>query len=254
MPLDQLLLFVLGLALVANVVVVALIPFWSRSQPTSARWGGPEPGEQAAGPAVIATGVVAADADDADDARTAAAIEAFVAAVATDAPGRPGPLPVADRPAALSDVEPSTTPTAGIADPPTWDRILREESARVARFGRPATVVIAELPHLDDVAERLGGDVADQLVTETARLLVKEGRAVDRIARLADARFGVLLLETDEVGAGPYIDRLRPAVDGWLESAGMSIRLSLGWASPAEGDDVVTAAATAAQRVRAVDD
>jgi diguanylate cyclase (GGDEF)-like protein len=208
---------------------------------------------------------------DDEDARAAAAIEAFVAEVSADAEGRtraPGPaaaipLRAVDRPEA-DDRELSALPLlerhvrgpepapAGLADPATWARALREESARVARFGRPVTVVMAELPQLDGVADRLGRDAADQVVSETARLLVTEGRAADRVAWLGGARFGVLLLETEEVRASGYVDRVRAAADGWLESAGLSVRLSLGWASPADGGDVMTAAASAQQRMRAV--
>jgi GGDEF domain-containing protein len=90
------------------------------------------------------------------------------------------------------------------------------------------------------------------VVSETARLLVTEGRAADRVAWLGGARFGVLLLETEEVRASGYVDRVRAAADGWLESAGLSVRLSFGWASPADGGDVMTAAASAQQRMRAV--
>ncbi len=211
-------------------------------------------------------------ARDDEDARAAAAIEAFVAEVAADAEGltraprsAPAiPLRAVDR-QEVDDREPSALPLPerhadgpepapeGLADPVAWARALREESARVARFGRPVTVVMAELPQLDGVADRLGRDAADQVVSETARLLVTEGRAADRVAWLGGARFGVLLLETEEVKASGYVDRVRAAADGWLESAGLSVRLSLGWASPADGGDVMTAAASAQQRMRAVD-
>jgi diguanylate cyclase (GGDEF)-like protein len=122
----------------------------------------------------------------------------------------------------------------------------------MARFGRPVTVVVAELRHLDDLADRLGRDVADRVANETARLLVTDGRAADRIAWLGYARFGVLLLETEEKVACRYVDRLRTAVDGWLDSAGLSVRLSLGWASP-EGGDVMAAAVIAQQRMHDAD-
>jgi len=139
---------------------------------------------------------------------------------------------------------------AGLGDPASWERTIREESARAARFHRPVTVVMAELPRLDDVADRLGRDAADRVVAETARLLVAEGRAVDRIAWLDDARFGVLLMETEEARAADYVDRVRSAADAWLVGAGLSVRLAMGWASPAEGGDVVAAVATAEERMR----
>ena len=138
---------------------------------------------------------------------------------------------------------------AGFADAATWDRSIRDEAARTVRFGRPVTVVMAELHHLDHVADRLGRDVADRVVTETARLLAAEGRTADRLAWLGDAKFGVLLLETEESRARGYVERVRAATDGWLEWAGLSIRLSLGWASPAKGGDVIAAAALAGQRM-----
>jgi GGDEF domain-containing protein len=113
--------------------------------------------------------------------------------------------------------------------------------------------VIAELRQLDGVVERLGRQAADRIVSEIAHLMLTEGRSVDRMARLGDGRFGLLLLETDEIAARGYIDRLQAAADGWLESAGLSIRLSLGWAGATEAGDVASAAAAAYQRMAAVD-
>jgi diguanylate cyclase (GGDEF)-like protein len=289
MPQDQVLLSILGVLVLANIVLLASLLLGTRRQRRS--WqhqrlqhsGRPGPmdtpivrtpaDEPGAPPVVPARGDPRAD----DDPRAAAAIEAFIADVSADAAGRarppapseviafrreiviadaptstPIPLRAGDRANANDSLgAPEWTPAA-LADHGTWNRGLREESARLARFGRPVTVVIAELPHLDDVTDRLGRDVADRVVTETARLLVTDGRAADRLAWLGYARFGVLLLETEEKAACRYVDRLRAAVDGWLESAGLSVRLSLGWASP-EGGDVMAAAVVAQQRMHDAD-
>lgn len=268
MPQDQVLLTILGAVVLMNVLILAVIPLQARGRrPSLAPVGRSSGGDQR---------------DDAD-ARTAAAIEAYVSGISADSAGRarpPAPSEAisgrlvavmgaapettaiqtwatwTDRPQA-DPREPSTSPppalrvkapdwtTTGLADAATWDRAVREASARVASFGRPVTVVMAELPHLDDVVRRLGRDIADRVVTETARLLVSESRAVDRIAWLGDARFGVLLVETDEIHACGYVGRVRAATDRWLETAGLSIRLSLGWAGAAEGGDVMAAAAIA---------
>ncbi|HZC32070.1 MAG TPA: diguanylate cyclase [Candidatus Bathyarchaeia archaeon] len=301
MPQDPLLLAFVGILILANVALMASIPFQSRLRRRSARQLTPQPrsasGAEPGGvrspvtqpnefaPAPVASARPWAD----DDARAAAAIEAFVAEVSPDAAGRvrpPSPSEVialrretmtvgaeepaavtiraadrpAERPASDSRAIPSISVSAertsglrwtppGLADPAMWDRAIREESARMARFGHPVTVVMAELRHIDALADRLGRDAADRVTTETARLLVKQGRASDRLAWLGDAKFGVLLLETEEVRACGYVERVRAAADSWLESAGLSVRLSLGWASPTEGDDVVAAAATAKQRM-----
>jgi diguanylate cyclase (GGDEF)-like protein len=273
-PLDQLLLTLLAVAILANVLLVAVVPLrarrqrrlrqpdqlhTSRSIASAPGLSEPRPGSAAGDPPT--------DGD--DDARAAAAIEAFVAEVAVDAAGRirpPAPSEVISRTRDLErPIAPPPEPTippqaerpfhapaltsAGLTDAATWDRAIREESARVARFGRPVTVVIAELPQVEEIASRLGRDVADRVVAETTRVLVAEGRAVDRIAWLGEAQFGVLLLETAEADAGTYVDRVRAAADGWFESAGLSTRLSLGWASPTDGGDLIGAVATARQRM-----
>ena len=215
-----------------------------------------------------------------DDARTAAAIEAFVAGVDRNVGGRggggvgptaPGAAPRIDdavESARSSDRVETAEPTdladpveladsiaivdpVEFADPATWDRLLHEEAARVARFGRPVTVVFAECPDLDVVADRLGRVAADRVAAETARLLHAEGRATDRIARLGAAQFAMLLIETDEVEARRYVDRVRAVGDQWLESAGLSVRLTIGWASPGGDGDLDLAAATARERMEA---
>ena len=221
MGLDQL-LAILGFVVLANVLLLALIPLRTRAERRSWSQPGPQPGSRRPpetaigrpaasgprGPQVDLPGRGQPRSD--EDARAAAAIEAFIAEVSPDAAGRTR-APAASEAIASVDAHgggPSTTPVmsprdrpsavlaytpAGLADPAAWDRSLREESARVARFGRPVTVVMAEIPDLDGVADRLGRGVADRVVTETARLLATEGRAADRIAWLGDARFGVLL-------------------------------------------------------------
>jgi diguanylate cyclase (GGDEF)-like protein len=266
----EVLLAILGVLVVANVFLVASIPLRTRRRRRSARPGSSVMWSPA--------GRVAHDRPRADeDARAAAAIEAFVTGASTDAPVRlrplapsgaigrgraeigPGPAPATD------DRAPGTGPglarsspsrewdDAGLADPAGWSRSMREESARVARFGHPVTVVMAELPRLDMLADRFGRSVADRVATETARLLVSDTRAADRIARLGEARFGVMLLETGEVAAARYIDRVRAASDRWLESSGLSIRLSFGSAGAGERRDVVAAAADAEQRMHDAD-
>jgi diguanylate cyclase (GGDEF)-like protein len=299
--LNHFLLVVLGVAIIANVLLLVLIPVRLRSQRRALGSTG-DPVERPGRIAAAQAGHPAGSANDRSvdpargdlpaegDAGVVAAIEAFVAEVSADPEGRVSPPSAAEvlarreaiaaaaplraalgvvrsqprdregeRPAETSipvPSEPVQAPgwsVAGLGDPASWERTVREESARAARFHRPVTVVMAELPRLDEVADRLGRDAADRVVAETARLLVAEGRAVDRIAWLDYARFGVLLMETEEARATDYVDRVRSAADAWLQGAGLSVRLSLGWASPAEGDDVVAAVAAAEARMRRSD-
>ena len=257
---DQALLALAGVLLVAAVLIVGSILVRARRRRRSAA---------RVRDRVWAVG--RGDARAAEDTRAATAIEAFVAGAFVDAQaGRrpPPPWEASRRPQdavapdaysppvrrlpvhrALADDATSTMPHRAVGDAATWSRAIREESVRVARFGHAATVVMLEVPRLRMLADRLGGGVADRVATEAARLLASETRVVDRIARLGEARFGILLLETDEGAAGGYVDRVRGVTDRWLESTGLSIRASLGWASPSKGGSLMAAAATAEQRM-----
>lgn len=142
-----------------------------------------------------------------------------------------------------------TDPATGLDNRFAWDRLLREENARKRRYGRPVSLVIAELYGLDALAERVGRDAADKLVSAIAEALKRYGRATDRVARVEHARFHVLLPETDEVSAINYIERIRQACDLWLEAGAVALNLSLGWASPGPDDDLDTAMARAEERL-----
>jgi len=242
---DELLLAILGATILVNVLLV--VASWlhargaGRSRPRIAHT---PPGEPTPLPVTPLS-----DSERQDDRRVAAAVEAFVADVSADAAGSthlPTPEEVLARrqqalggaPVAVQETD-QRLPTglAGLEDRETWERIVREESVRAARFGRPSTVVTASLPHLEDVADRSGREAANRVVAETLRLLESQGRAVDRIVRLSDSTFGILLLETGELGASRYAGRVRAAADSWLSSAGLAVRLEFDWTSlPNDGE------------------
>ena len=75
-----------------------------------------------------------------------------------------------------------------------WEQALRHEDLRFARYGRPVALLVVEIrptedATVDDVARRVGEIVRDH------------ARAPDRVARVSQRRFHVLLPETDETAA-----------------------------------------------------
>jgi diguanylate cyclase (GGDEF)-like protein len=144
-----------------------------------------------------------------------------------------------------------TDPVTGLDNRLAWDRAVRQENERKRRYGRPVSVVIADLYGLDLLAERVGHEAADRLVPAIAEALRRYGRATDRVARVGHARFNVLLPETDEVRAINYVERVRQACDLWLESGAVALSLSMGWASPGPDDDIETAMVMAEDRLLA---
>ena len=132
--------------------------------------------------------------------------------------------------ATVQPAQRQTDAQTGLELSPTWERWLTEEDARVKRYHRPATIVIVEIEGLERLAERLGSAAADRLIPPVAVTLRRHARQSDRIARLGRARFGAILVETGEVEAINYIERIRSAADLWLASGAVALRLSIGWA------------------------
>ena len=111
-----------------------------------------------------------------------------------------------------------------------WDTALRLEDARLARYGRPATVLVIRfcvpIPGTEDrFASRVGG-----IVRELAR-------ETDRVTRAAPDRFHVLLPETGEPEADVVADRLRDAcAELDLQRVGGALEIRLAVVSPGSGE------------------
>jgi hypothetical protein len=111
-----------------------------------------------------------------------------------------------------------------------WEAGLRQEDARLARYGRPACVLVIRLcvpiPGTEDrYAARIGPVVRD-LVRET-----------DRVTRAAPDRFHVLLPETEEPDADVVGERLRDACAGltW-RGVGTDLEIKVASVGPGSGD------------------
>jgi diguanylate cyclase (GGDEF)-like protein len=137
----------------------------------------------------------------------------------------------------------------GLDNQLSFSMAITIEEARSGRYGRPVSVVIAELDGLDKLAELFGTEIADRLIRPVADALRSNARGADRVARLSHTRFGVLLVETDEIRAINYVERVRSACDRWLEASAIALRLSIGWASPATDGDLKSAVRIAEDRM-----
>lgn len=109
---------------------------------------------------------------------------------------------------------------------------LERESARAARYDRPAAVAIVELVperpnHANDIWLR-------SLAGPVARTLRSGSRTTDLVARVANARFHVLLPETPETGAGSFAERVTSACQSSIDESGapVSVRVTIAVATP----------------------
>jgi hypothetical protein len=113
-----------------------------------------------------------------------------------------------------------------------FNAALERESMRSARYGRPASVAIVEL-----VPQRVSQQVdiwLRSLAGPVSRTLRQSARATDLVARVANARFQVLLPETPEAGAGRFAERVSTACQTSIDDAGapVAVRVRVAVATP----------------------
>jgi hypothetical protein len=115
---------------------------------------------------------------------------------------------------------------------PDWDVALRHEDARMARYGRPASVVVIRLRLTPPGS-------ADRLAGRVGEIVRHHARETDRVTRAAADRFHVLLPETDQADAQTLIDRVRTAcADQVAGRLGAELRVVGAAASPGHGQNL----------------
>lgn len=124
-------------------------------------------------------------------------------------------------------------PIAGLIGRLEWERLVADESERQRRYGRPGAIVLAEVIGSDAGAGegRPAPAIIGRVAPACAEALLALTRASDRVARLGDARFGILLREADAGGASRYAARAITACDPWLAAMPWPLRLATGWGS-----------------------
>jgi diguanylate cyclase (GGDEF)-like protein len=129
-------------------------------------------------------------------------------------------------------LEARTDRLTGLENRAGWDELLSVEEARRSRRPETVTIVSADLDRLKTINDRLGHAEGDRVIRAAADLLRRTARESDRVARVGGDEFLVLLPETDALGAGRYVERVRRAARGALGGLG-PIDISIGSATSA---------------------
>ncbi len=123
----------------------------------------------------------------------------------------------ADRRAAVTradtDGRPDTDPLTGLPTPERLDRRVVEESERARRYSLTFSLVLLDVDDQSALNGRLGRALGDRLLAELARLLQREVRASDFVARYGGGEFALVLAETGSNGARALVYRLRQRMD-----------------------------------------
>ena len=130
-----------------------------------------------------------------------------------------------------------------------WNAAMARESARAARYLRPASIAIVELRHHDPKADVT--PFMRALAGPISRLLRDDSRATDLVARVATSRFQMLLPETTEAGAGQQAERLAARCRGYIERTGAPIAVRVSVAGTGLQDSLQDALANALRAIEA---
>jgi diguanylate cyclase with GGDEF domain len=177
--------------------------------------------------------------DDQHDERVGDVIEAFLEGPPAKSRRR---VRQVTRPARLRPTRARPVP---LDTRPDWDIALRHEDARMARYGRPASVVVIRL-------RLTPPERADRLAGRVGEIVRHHARETDRVTRAAADRFHLLLPETEEAEAQTLIERIRTAcADQVAGRLGAELRVVGAAASPAQGQTLHDALRSAQDAVSA---
>lgn len=128
-----------------------------------------------------------------------------------------------------------------------WQRRISAEQARHVRRGAPATVVAMRLgPSRGPLARRSGPEVSR--TAAAAERVANTSRASDVVCVTDGGTIRILLVDTIEDGARPYVDRMSRNLRDERDDQSSSVLA--GWASIASSRDLAAADRLAVARLR----
>jgi diguanylate cyclase (GGDEF)-like protein len=143
-----------------------------------------------------------------------------------------------------------TDALTGVGNRAAWVEALEAESRRRARYGRPVVLMSADVDGLKRTNDRFGHGAGDELLAAAASILRSHLRESDVVARIGGDEFGAMLPETKPDVMPALIERITMACAEWRGSdAELRLSLSLGWAAPEPGDELLESVRAADERM-----
>lgn len=108
-----------------------------------------------------------------------------------------------------------------------WDEQFQLEYKRVARSGKPASVIMLDIDHFKAVNDNYGHPAGDQVIKTLARIIRKSIRETDIAGRYGGEEFAILLPDTGARHARVVAERVRRLAESLtVQYEGMSINFT----------------------------
>jgi diguanylate cyclase (GGDEF)-like protein len=145
------------------------------------------------------------------------------------------------------EVESTTDVLTGLMNRRAFDRRLEEELDRALRYGSVLSLAIMDIDKFKSYNDDLGHLAGDEMLNSLARVLMKNSRASDFVARIGGEEFAVILPSTDARSALVMAERFRRAVEAapW---EGRRMTVSIGVSTLVDPDSGSVALISAADR------
>jgi len=156
--------------------------------------------------------------------------------------------------------EARTDPKTELANMKHWNQLAQAEVERARRFGRPLSVVLADVDLLRDINNRHGHLVGDQMIRRVADAIRAALREYDVPARFGGDEFAILMPETTLAEAMAVAERIRRGVesialkiaDGSSPAATVSVGVALFPGHGRTASDLLAAADRAVYQAKAL--